>query len=133
MTFPPDIIEKVARAICHAGFCIRGKFERRPCVDDDGRTVECQATHNQLIPSLPWRCAQAALEELPPSAAVKEEREACAKALEEALELLAELGPMISKMRTIAGDASAITGDIEATLVTIGYGGSALATEKEIK
>lgn len=83
MTFPPDIIEKVARAICHAGFCIRGKFERRPCVDDDGRTVECQATHNQLIPSLPWRCAQAALEELPPSAAVKEEREACAKVADE--------------------------------------------------
>lgn len=73
------------------------------------------------------------IEGSPPSAAVKEEREACAKALEEALELLAELGPMISKMRTIAGDASAITGDIEATLVTIGYGGSALATEKEIK
>lgn len=74
MTFPPDIIEKVARAIGAS------KVEPKPVnwtlVSDwlDQRDLE-RAAHAALetLTALNWP---------PPSAAVKEEREACAKELD---------------------------------------------------
>jgi hypothetical protein len=62
-----DKMERVARAICSHGVCLRGRRMGKPCINRDGTNAPCGATRDQLLLSDLWDQAKAAIAAMKPT------------------------------------------------------------------